>query len=146
MEACGGRYGDMKDTDSFKSVYDKLGCIVLDTSFLVELFSKPGLLDDFRERFMGHSLTIPRSVYNELAGLAGLGGRVGGVARLALGFVEDFGIVVVDEYDSDADGDVVRLAIDRSCYVATCDGSVMKRCRDRGVRLIYLWKGVLTID
>ena len=136
----------MRNQDNFKSVYGRLNCIVLDTSFLVELFSRPGLLDEFRRRFIDYSLTIPRSVYAELTGLAGSGGRVGGVARLALNFVEEAGVDVVDIYDSTADEDVVRLAIDRSCYVATCDSNVMRRCRYSGVRLIYLWRGVLTID
>jgi len=136
----------MRDKDNFKSVYSGSKCIVLDTSFLVEMFSKPGLLDEFREAFPEARLVIPKSVYRELLRLSEGGGRSRGYARLALRFIGDAGVEVVDRYDSKADIDVLDLAEESGCAVATCDSSVMRRCRERGIRLIFLWRGVLTID
>ncbi len=136
----------MKRGSEFKNIYSLSRCIVMDTSFLIELFSKAGLLDDFRGRFINYNLLIPRSVYRELLELRDSGGKVSGFAGLALKFIDTSGVLVVDGFDGVADEDVVSLALDKGCYVATCDNDVINRCRERGIRLIFLLRGILTID
>jgi len=136
----------MKQLFSLKSVYSDIKCIVLDTSFLIELFTRPGLLDEFKARFINNRLYVPKSVYGELVRLSSRGGRLGGAAKLALNFIDKVGINVDAEFDGKADDDVIGLAKKNSCFVATCDSNVIRRCRGAGIRLIFLWRGVLTID
>jgi len=136
----------MKRGSELKNIYSLSRCIVMDTSFLIELFRRAGLLDDFRDRFINYNLLIPKSVYRELLELRDLGSKVSGFAGLALKFIDASKIHVVDGFDGLADEDVVSLALDRGCYVATCDSGVINRCRKKGIRLIFLLRGILTID
>ena len=136
----------MKQLGNLKSVYSGIKCIVLDTSFLIEIFTRPGLLDEFKARFINNRLYVPKSVYDELVSLSDRGGRLGGAAKLALNFIDKVGINVDDEFGGNADDDVIRLAKKNLCYVSTCDSNVIRRCREAGIRLIFLWRGVLTID
>ncbi len=136
----------MKQLGNLKSIYSDIKCIVLDTSFLIELFTRPGLLDEFKARFINNHMYVPKSVHSELVRLSSKGGKLGGAAKLALNFIHKVGVNVDSEFDDKADEDVIELAKKNLCYVATCDSNIIRRCREAGIRLIFLWRGVLTID
>lgn len=120
--------------------------IIFDTSFLLEAFKTPGILDSLSEEFPSYEYLVPVSVINELKGIVKSdSGRRGNLARLVLDYISKGRFRVIGSIDSDADRDILMLSMDSGYFVATGDKVLRNSLLEKGVKIVYIKDGYLHI-
>jgi len=112
--------------------------VIADTSFLMI----PGMFNvdvvGELDRLLGrpYKLLIPSPVIVELERLSEHGKpKERTAAKLALRLAKGGSVV---ETEGEADESIVKLAIEKKCFVGTSDAALRKKLRVRGINVIYL--------
>jgi uncharacterized protein len=121
------------DTSSVKVILDT-NALMVPEQFGVDIFSE--LL-----RLGYAEWQVPAAVLGELRSLAKMAdkGRDKIAARVALGLAK--GCDAVGEDNFDADGAIVKLALETGAAVFTNDKALKKRLFSKGITVIYLRQG-----
>jgi len=115
--------------------------LILDTSFLMALGDLRFLsLEDLLRLYPKASFVTTKSVVKELENL--IGSRRGVQARISLEILSKYGVRVFEDYDGEADDDVLELAMKlKNAAVATFDLELKERLLRMGIPVIYLRAG-----
>ncbi|HDI73612.1 MAG TPA: hypothetical protein ENF57_01215 [Candidatus Korarchaeota archaeon] len=115
--------------------------LILDTSFLMALGDLRFLsLEDLLRLYPKASFVTTKSVVKELENLIGSRRRV--QARISLEILSKYGVRVFEDYDGEADDDVLELAMKlKNAAVATFDLELKERLLRMGIPVIYLRAG-----
>ncbi len=112
-----------------------MGCVVFDTSFLLNCVkARVDFLREIKMRIGPFTPVVPSPVIDELKKLAAKKPE----ARVALKLVGEARVV---ESHLGADRSVVEIAASKGCYLASTDGEVRSRGRERGIKLVTLREG-----
>lgn len=112
---------------------------VLDSSFLLELVSRPLKRIEELEVVLGRvEFVVLETTVRELEKLASKAGVRGRKASAALEYVRGLKKVKLMYEDLDADSAVTRYALEHGSAVATVDQSLRRRLKSAGVPVITL--------
>jgi len=106
----------------------------LDSSFLLGITELSVGMEELISIYPKAELLTTRSVIRELEGLAERKRR----ARVAIEVVREYGVRVLEEFDSEADEDIVRAAKELGCAVVTFDLKLKNELLKEGVAVVYL--------
>ena len=115
--------------------------MILDASFLMALGDLMFLsLEDLLRLYPKASFVTTKSVVKELENLIGSRRRV--QARISLEILSKYGVRVFEDYDGEADDDVLELAMKlKNAAVVTFDLELKERLLRIGIPVIYLRAG-----
>ncbi len=115
--------------------------LILDASFLMALGDLMFLsLEDLLRLYPKASFVTTKSVVKELENLIGSRRRV--QARISLEILSKYGVRVFEDYDGEADDDVLELAMKlKNAAVVTFDLELKERLLRIGIPVIYLRAG-----
>ncbi|MEM5793574.1 MAG: DNA-binding protein [Candidatus Aenigmatarchaeota archaeon] len=112
--------------------------LILDTNFLmiphvfgVDIFEEISKLVDER-----HELVVFSSTIKELENIIKRGGKEGISAKIALELIKRKGVKIIQNRGS-TDEDIIEGA-DNNTIVATNDRDLIKRLKDKNIKVIYL--------
>ncbi|MCD6348558.1 MAG: hypothetical protein J7L91_02925 [Candidatus Korarchaeota archaeon] len=115
--------------------------LILDASFLMALGDLMFLsLEDLLRLYPKASFVTTKSVVKELENLIGSRRRV--QARISLEILSKYGVRVFEDYDGEADYDLLELAMKlKNAAVVTFDLELKERLLRIGIPVIYLRAG-----
>jgi rRNA-processing protein FCF1 len=121
--------------------------VVLDTSFLLELVSKPIKRLDELEVLLGKvEFIILEPTVKELKRLASKPGVKAKKAYAALKYVKNLRVVNLDDRRLNVDSAILYYALKHGAAVATLDQELMGRLKEEGVVVITLREDGVWVD
>jgi rRNA-processing protein FCF1 len=121
--------------------------VVLDTSFLLELVSKPIKRLDELEVLLGKvEFIILEPTVKELKRLASKPGVKAKKAYAALKYVKNLRVVNLDDRRLNVDSAILYYALKHGTAVATLDQELMGRLKEEGVVVITLREDGVWVD
>ncbi|MEM0056916.1 MAG: PIN domain-containing protein, partial [Candidatus Geothermarchaeota archaeon] len=117
----------------------KYSGIIFDTSILVELFTRPALIDQLYERFSELKFYIPDTVYSELVALSNKDTTKGRIAKTILERIHhDKMFIRVKSVHSETDKDLIQLAKENKYLIATTDRNVRRIARKENIKVMFI--------
>ncbi len=111
--------------------------IVLDTNFL--LAAVQFRVDAFGQlREFGRSFVVLRPCVSELEEISRKKSKPGVYARIALQMIKHRGVKTTRIMERSTDTAILRFAEKHGCMVATNDKKLIKRLRNKGIKIIRL--------
>ncbi|ACB08086.1 hypothetical protein D9Q81_06255 [Candidatus Korarchaeum cryptofilum] len=108
--------------------------ILLDSSFLLGITELSIGMEELMSIYPRAELLTTRSVIRELSQLAGRKRR----AKVAIEVIRGYDVRVLEEFDGEADEDIVRAAKQLGCAVVTFDLKLKNELLREGVPVVYL--------
>jgi rRNA-processing protein FCF1 len=108
--------------------------VLLDSSFLLGITELSVGMEELISIYPKAELITTKSVIRELEKLAE---RKRG-AKVAMEVVRGYGVRVLEEFDREADEDIVRAAKELGCAVATFDLELKNKLLREGIPVVYL--------
>lgn len=113
--------------------------IIFDTSILMELFARPTLIDQLYEHLPEFKFYIPDTVYSELVALSGKDTTKGRVAKAILEKIRDSETFVrIKSMHPETDKDLIQLAKENKCIIATTDRNIRKAARRENIKVMFI--------
>ena len=121
--------------------------VILDTSFLLELVSKPiKRLDELEVELGKVEFIVLEPTVRELKWLASKPGVKAKKAYAALKYVKNLRVVDLDDKKLDSDSALLYYALKHSTAVATIDQELRSKLKEEGVVVVTLREDSVWVD